>query len=253
MHAAAALILLLLVLPLLVVVPLSFTSSSLLSLPVPGWSLRWYAAFFADRRWLEATRNSFVVGLLTVAIAVPLGTLAALGLHFGRLRIRRLILAVLVAPVVTPSVITGLAMYFALARVGLANTLPGLVLAHTMLGAPYVVVSVLAGLQGMDPALLWAARGLGASPVGVLRRVLLPLLAPGVAAGAVFAFAISFDELVLTMFIAGPGQLTLPRQMFGGLRELLSPTLAAAACLIGLLSIGLLALWQRLSAREPTG
>jgi putative spermidine/putrescine transport system permease protein len=250
LNSITTVVIVLMVLPLLVVAPLSFSSSSLLSLPIPGWSMQWYAAFIHDPRWLAATRTSFLVGGLTVLAATPLGTLAALGLHFGRFPGRRLMLAAMLAPVVTPSVITGLAMYLAFARVGLTNTLPGLVLAHTVLGAPYSVAAVLAGLQGIDGSLLLAARGLGAPPRAVLRRVLAPLLAPGIAAGAVFAFAISFDELVITLFLAGPDQQTLPRQMFAGLRETLSPTLAAAACVLGLFSLALLGLWQIVRGRQ---
>ncbi len=250
LNAVTVAIVVLMVLPLLVVAPLSFSSSSLLSLPIPGWSLRWYAAFFNDPRWLAATRTSFLVGGLTVLVAAPLGTLAALGLHFGRFPGRRLVLAALVAPVVTPSVITGLAMYLAFGRVGLTSTLTGLVIAHAVLGAPYTVAAVLAGLQGFDPALLLAARGLGATAGSAFRRVLAPLLAPSIGAGAVFAFAVSFDELAITLFLAGPEQQTLPRQMFSGLRETLSPTLAAAACILGLFSLALLGLWQAVRGRD---
>lgn len=235
-------VLLFLVLPLLAVLPLSLSSSELLTLPIPGVSLRWYEAFFSDPRWLAATRTSVVVGVLTAALATTLGTLAALGLHFGRLPGRSLVLAMAAAPAVVPSVVTGLAMYLAFARVGLTSTLTGLVLAHTVMAAPYAVATVLAGLQGFDPALLRAATSLGAAPHVALRRVLAPLLAPSIATGAVFAFAISFDELIVTLFIAGPGQVTLPRQMFAGLREVLSPTLSAAAVVLALASVGLLGL-----------
>ena len=176
--------------------------------------------------------------MLTVVIAVPLGTLAALGLRFGRVPGRRFVIAVVLAPVVAPSVITGLAMYLAFAQVGLTSTMTGLVVAHVVLCAPYGFTAVLAGLQGFDASLLLAARGLGASPAGAVRRVLLPMVAPAVGAGAVFAFAISFDELVITMFLAGPEQRTLPRQMYAGLRDTISPALAAAAVLLAGASIG---------------
>ena len=243
-RAFAWAVLLFLVLPVLAVAPLSVSSSELLTLPIPGVSMRWYEAFFTDPRWLAATRTSLVVGVLSAGVATALGTLAALGLHFGRVPGRSVVLAMAVAPAVAPSVVTGLAMYLAFARVGLTSTLPGLVLAHTVMAAPYAVTTVLAGLQGFDPALLRAASSLGAPPHVVLRRVLAPLLAPSIAAGAVFAFAISFDELIVTLFIAGPGQVTLPRQMFAGLREVLSPTLSAAAVVLAVASAGLLALVQ---------
>ena len=237
-------VLLFLVLPVLAVVPLSLSSSELLTLPIPGLSLRWYEVFFTDGRWLAATRTSLVVGGLTALLATVLGTLAALGLQFGRVPGRAVLLGLLTAPVVVPSVVTGLAMYLAFAPAGLTSTLPGLVLAHTVLAAPYAVTTVLAGLQGFDPVLLRAASSLGAPPATALRRVLAPLLAPSIVTGAVFAFAISFDELIVTLFIAGPDQVTLPRQMFAGLREVLSPTLSAAAVVLAAASVGLLALVQ---------
>ncbi len=239
-----AAVLLFLVLPLLAVAPLSLSSSELLTLPIPGLSLRWYRVLFTDGRWLAAMRTSLMVGGLTMLLATSLGTLAALGLHFGRVPGRAVLLALLTAPVVVPSVVTGLALYLAFAPVGLTSTLAGLVLAHTVLAAPYALMTVLAGLQGFDPVLLRAASSLGAPPRAVLRRVLLPLLAPSVATGAVFAFAVSFDELIVTLFIAGPDQVTLPRQMFAGLREVLSPTLSAAACVLAAASVSLLTLVQ---------
>ena len=253
MRAFTGLVLALLVLPLAAIVPLSFTSSELLSLPIPGWSVRWYGEVLTDPRWLEAARTSLLLGVLTVLIAVPLGTLAALGLRFGRVPggggVRRGVIAVVLAPVVAPSVITGLAMYLAFAQVGLTSTMTGLVVAHVVLCAPYGFTAVLAGLQGFDASLLLAARGLGASPAGAVRRVLLPILAPAVGAGAVFAFAISFDELVITMFLAGPEQRTLPRQMYAGLRETISPALAAAAVLLAGASVGLLGVWRMMQRR----
>ena len=244
----AVVVLLFLVLPMLVVVPLSFTSGTLLTLPLPGLSLRWYADFFTSSRWLDATRNSMVVATSTALLATTLGTLAALGLFLGRIR-GRLPIAVLSVPLVVPSVIAGVAMYFAFARVGLTGTLAGLVVAHTVLALPYVVVTVLASLQGFDRTLLRAAASLGAPPSVVFRQVLLPMIAPAVAAGALFAFATSFDELIVALFIAGPEQFTLPRQMLAGLREFLSPTICAAAVLLSLVSLLLLALRETLTRR----
>ncbi|MCC6718071.1 MAG: ABC transporter permease [Acetobacteraceae bacterium] len=241
------LVLLFLVAPLLVVVPLSFSSGEVLTLPVPGFSLRWYADFFTAGRWLSSTRNSLVVGLHAAAFATLLGTLAAFGLFLARPGTRsRTVLALLSLPLVVPSVIAGVAMYFAFAMVGLTSTLAGLILAHTVLALPYVVVTVLAGLQGFDRTQLRAATSLGAPFHLVLRRVVLPQISPAVAAGALFAFATSFDELIVALFIAGPEQFTLPRQMLAGLREFLSPTICAAAVLLTLMSLLLLALHQAL-------
>ena len=144
-------------------------------------------------------------------------------------------------------------MYFAFAMVGLTSTLSGLILAHTVLALPYVVVTVLASLQGFDRTLLRAATSLGAPFHVVLRRVVLPLIAPAVGAGALFAFATSFDELIVALFIAGPEQFTLPRQMLAGLREFLSPTVCAAAVLLTLVSLVLLGLHQALLGAKAPG
>jgi putative spermidine/putrescine transport system permease protein len=238
-----------LVLPILAVLPLSFSSGELLTLPVPDYSLRWYRDFFANPRWLLATRNSFVVGIATVLVATPLGTLAAMGLHLGDFRGKAVVLALLTTPMVAPVIVSAVAMYFAFARVGLAGTLAGLVLAHAVLALPFVVVTVLAALQQVDAGLLRAAASLGAPPGMALRRVVLPLAGPGIGAGAIFAFATSFDELVVALFIAGSGQFTLPRQMYSGIHENLSPTICAAAVLLVLCSLLLFGVSEWLRAR----
>ena len=237
-----ALILLFLVAPIVVVFPLSLSSGELLVLPTPGYSLRWYEDFFTSSRWLSATWNSFVVGIATMILATLLGTLAAFGIFLGRFPGKALLLAILSLPMVTPVLVTAIAMYFSLSLVGLGATLTDLILAHTVLSVPFVLLTVLASLQTFDQNLLRAAASLGANPAIAFRRVVLPLIAPGVATGALFAFATSFDELIVALFIASPGQFTLPHQMYAGLREFLSPTIAAAAVLLILFSVLLLAL-----------
>lgn len=236
-----AIVLVFLMAPIVVVFPLSFSSGELLTLPTPGYSLRWYDDFFSSSKWLLATRNSFVVGIATAILATALGTLAALGIFLGRFRGKAFIVALMSTPMVVPVVVTAIAMYFAFSFVGLNNTLTGLVVAHTVLSVPYVLITVLATLQTFDRNLLKAAATLGAPPHVAFRRVLLPLIAPGVATGALFAFATSFDELVVAIFVSGPQQFTLPRQMYAGLREFLSPTIASAAVLLILCSLLLLA------------
>ncbi len=235
-----ALLLLLLVAPVLVVLPLSFSSGTLLALPVPGWSWRWYEDFFTGGPWMLATRNSFEVAAMTALLATPLGTAAAIGLRLGRFRGRAIVLALLTAPLAVPIVVTAVALYFAFARIGLNGTLAGLILAHTVLALPYVVLTVLAALRDFDPLLPRAAASLGAPAWFAFRAVTLPLIAPSVAASALFAFAISFDDLIVALFVAGPEQFTLPRRMLAGLRESLDPTLCAAAVLLTAVSLLLL-------------
>jgi len=238
---ATAAVLFFLIAPIVVIFPLSLSSGELLTLPVPGYSLRWYEDFFTSSKWLLATRNSFIVGIATAVVATTLGTAAALGIFLGRFRGKAVLVALLSTPMVVPVVVTAVAMYFAFSLVGLNNSLAGLVIAHTVLSVPYVLITVLATLQTFDRNLLKAAATLGAPPHVAFRRVVLPLIAPGVATGALFAFATSFDELVVAIFVSSPGQFTLPRQMYAGLREFLSPTIAATAVMLVICSLVLLA------------
>ena len=235
----AIVVLLFLLAPLIVVLPLSFSANEMMSLPVRDVSWRWYRDFFTDDHWRMASRNSLLVGLATTALATSLGTLAAIGIRLGG-RQARVVLTLLCLPIVVPSVIAGLAIYLVFAQLRLVNTLAGMVLAHSVLALPYVVLTVHASLRDFDPQLLRAAASLGAKPAMTLRTIVLPLLAPAIGAGAVFAFTISFDELIVALFVAGPEQFTLPRQMLASAREYLSPTLAVAAVLVSLASLLLL-------------
>jgi putative spermidine/putrescine transport system permease protein len=242
-------VLLFLLLPILVVIPLSFSSGSFLSYPLPGVSLRWYASFFASDFWLPALRNSLVVGLASAALATLVGVPAAFGLWHPRLPARRMILAVFLAPLAVPAIVVAVALLLSFGPLGLANSFTGLVIAHAMLGVPFVVITVLASLARFDPVLLRAAASCGAGPWRGFFRVCLPRILPGVAAGAVFAFATSLDETVVVLFLAGPAQRTLPRQMFAGLNDEISLTIMAAATLMVLLSAALLGAVARL--RRP--
>jgi putative spermidine/putrescine transport system permease protein len=247
--AVTALVLAFLMAPMLAALWLSFSPTELLRFPPPGLSLRWYQDFLANERWVLATRNSLVVAAATMAVATMLGTAAALGLHLGRFRFRGLILALLTLPMVTPFIVTAAALFFAFSAIGIAGTLTGLVLGHTVVAVPFVVISVLASLATFDPNLLRAAASLGAPPLMALRRVLLPRIWPGIAAGAVFAFATSLDEFVITLFLAGPGQFTLPRQMYANVREYMTPTILAAASLLFLASFVMLLVTEALRKR----
>jgi putative spermidine/putrescine transport system permease protein len=247
-----ALVCVFLVAPIISIIPLSFSSGSFLSYPVPGFSLKWYAEVFAPRPWMFALKNSLIVGAGATVLATTLGTLAAIGLARGRLPGREAITGFLISPMVVPLIITGVGVYFFFAELGLNASYPGLILAHSVLAVPFVVITVTATLEGFDPTLVRAAQSLGAGPLTTFRKVTLPLISPGVASGAVFAFAISFDEVVVTVFVAGPAQRTLPREMFAGLRENISPAILAVATLlvvIALLLMVTVALLKRRSDR----
>ncbi len=239
-----------LVLPLFVIVPLSFNAGSFFSFPMPGWSLRWYQEVWQSELWWRALQNSLVVGALATALATVLGTLAAIGFHLARFPGQKLLMALILSPMIVPVVIVAAGVYFFYLELGLVNSLFGLALAHATLGAPFVVVTVSATLAGFDRNLIRAAQSLGAGPLVVLRRIMIPLLAPGIVSGALFAFVTSFDELVIALFLTGPAQRTLPRQMFDGIRENLSPSILAVATLLILLAALLLVCAELLRRRN---
>lgn len=227
-----AAVLLFLIVPILVIVPLSFNSSSFLSYPLSGFSFRWYQTFFHSQEWLNSLMNSLMVAPLATLLATVLGVLASMGLVRGEFRGKGLVMAILISPMVAPVVIIAVGMFFFFAKLSLLNSYLGLVLAHALLGVPFVVITVVAVLKSYDTNLSRAAASLGAPPFLAFRKVTLPLIAPGVFSGALFAFAASFDEVVVTLFLASPRQRTLPIQMFAGIRENLDPTIAAAATLM---------------------
>jgi putative spermidine/putrescine transport system permease protein len=225
-------VLVFLVAPIAVIVPLSFSSGSFFHYPLPGFSLRWYEDFFTSPFWLFALKNSLFLGSVSASLATVLGTLAAIGLWRANFALRGVILAVLISPMVVPVVIVAVGAYFAFAPLHLTDGFTGLIMVHTALGAPFVVITVLATLSGFDRNLLRAASVCGADPIIAFFRVMLPAILPGIASGAVFAFATSFDEVVVVLLMGGPEQRTLPRQMFAGINDNISLTITAAATLL---------------------
>jgi putative spermidine/putrescine transport system permease protein len=246
----AGLVLVFLIAPIGVIVPLSFSAGSFLHFPLPGVSLRWYEDFFTSDLWLPALKNSLIVGTGATLIATTLGTLAAVGFWRARFPLRRLMFGVLLAPLVVPVVIVAVGVYFAFAKVGLVDGYLGLTLAHAALGAPFVLVTVLSTLSGFDRNLLNAAASLGAPPLLAFRKVALPIIFPGVFSGALFAFATSFDEVVVALLLTGPGQRTLPRQMFAGINDNISLTITAAGTMLILLACVLLVVAETLRRRS---
>ena len=246
-------VLLFLVAPILTIVPLSFSSGSFFYYPLPGLSLRWYHDFFTSSFWLSSLKNSLIIGTSATVLATVLGTMAALGIWRARFPAQALVLAMLISPMVVPVVIIAVGVYFAFAPLGLTDGYLGLILAHATLGVPFVVITVLATLSAFDRTLLRAAESLGASQLTTFRRVMLPLILPGVASGAVFAFAASFDEVVVVLLMAGPAQRTLPRQMFAGINDNISLTIAAAATMLIAISFVLMALVGWLQRRNSRG
>ncbi len=236
--------------PILAIVPLSFSSGAYLTYPLPGLSLRWYADFLSSPRWMVSLKNSAIIGVASALLSMVFGTLAALGLAQWKSKWKPLVLAVVLSPMVVPVVITAVGVYFFFAPLGLTGNYLGLILVHTALATPFVVITVSATLQGFDMTLARAAASLGAPPLLTFRKVILPLILPGLASGALFAFATSFDEVVTVLFLAGPDQRTLPREMFSGIRENISPTITAVAVVLTVISIGLLTVIELLRRRN---
>lgn len=246
-----------LVLPLLVIVPLSFNAEpyftfteGMLRLDGEAYSLRWYRSILENPEWSKAIGNSFLIGVFATLVATVLGTLAALGLNHPRLPFRQAISALLISPMVTPVIIVAVGVFFFYSSMGLAQTHLGLILAHAMLGAPFVVITVTATLAGFDQTLMRAATSLGAGPLTAFMRIKLPLISPGVLTGALFAFIASFDEVVVVLFLGGVDQRTIPRQMWSGIREEISPTILAIATLLIVFAILLLLAVELLQRRN---
>jgi putative spermidine/putrescine transport system permease protein len=217
--------------PLATVLPLAFTSSVFLSYPIPSFSLKWFGELVTADAWRRSITNSLVIGAGTVLLATSLGTLAALGLRY-RVTFAGPLRALFLLPLVVPAVVLGVGMQTLFVQVGLANTYIGVIAAHTVVSVPFVFVTVSAALDGIDRRIEYAALSLGATPRTVFQRITLPLALPGILSGAAFAFATSLDEVVLTLFVAGPNQRTLARQMFSTMRENISPAIAAATYVI---------------------
>lgn len=236
-----------LIAPLIAILPLAFTSSVFLTYPIPGYSMRWFDELASAEVWRMSIVNSLIIGTGTTLLAGTLGTLAALGLRNAGLVLPGLFRTAFLLPMVVPAVVLGVGMQVFFVHLGLANSYAGVIAAHSVVAVPFVVVSVTASLAGIDRRVERAAASLGAGPLTVFRRVTLPLALPGILSGAVFAFATSLDEVVLTLFVAGPNQRTLARQMFSSIRENISPAIAAAAFLfiIGTLLIAAVAVLVR--------
>ena len=231
-----------LIAPLFVILPLSFNaeqyihfSSKMLALDPEGFSLRWYEDMIYGTKnpWGLATKNSLIIAFFATIGSTILGTVAALGLSSRHMPYKAAFMALLISPMIVPLIISGTAIFFFMAKVGLAATHTGIVLSHIILGTPFVVITVTATLSGFDHSVTRAAASLGSNPVNTFMKITLPLIMPGVISGALFAFVTSFDEVVVVLFLAGLENTTIPIQMWVRLREQLSPTImAVATCLI---------------------
>ena len=272
-----ALIFLFLIAPILIIIPLSFNAEpyftfteKMLTFDPEGYSLRWYdnlltfgmtapdalrdGSWWADvwnnARWVQAAKNSVIIGFFSTILATVLGTIAALGLARPEMPFRKAIMAMLISPMIVPIIITATGLFFFYSATGLAGSYLGVVLAHATLGIPFVIITVTATLMGFDRSLLRASANLGAGPVTTFFKVQLPLITPGVVSGALFAFVTSFDEVVVVLFIGSHEQQTIPRQMWNGIREQISPSILAVATILVIFSVCLLTVVELLRRRS---
>ncbi len=277
LRVICGLIFLFLMAPILIVIPLSFNAepyftftAKMLSLDPEGYSTRWYdllltfgmdnpetirdtnwwSDVWENAAWVRATKNSLVIGFFSTILATGLGTLAALGLSRPEMPYRRAIMAVLISPMIVPIIITATGLFFFYSTTGLANSYPGIIMAHATLGIPFVIITVTATLVGFDHSLTRAAASLGATPSRAFFKIIMPLILPGVISGALFAFVTSFDEVVVVLFIADFDQQTIPRQMWNGIREQISPAILSVATILVIFSTLLLATVELLRRRS---
>ena len=256
-----------LVMPLIAVIPISFSSSpfleftpGMIALDPEAFSLRWYKLLIGDcsdpgittvcsDRWSIGAQNSLFIGIIATLLATTLGIMAALGLSRPYMPFRKAIMAIMISPLIVPLIITASGVFFFFAKLNLVATFTGLIFAHTILGLPFVVITVTATLVGYDHNLTRAAASLGGGPLRNFFKVEMPLILPGVISGALFAFITSFDEVVIVLFVGGPEQFTLPRQMWSGIRQEISPTILSAATILVIISILLLTTVELLRRR----
>lgn len=264
-----------LIAPIVIVIPLSFNATpyfsfteGMLSLDPEAFSIRWYedvlrngmaapdaiegwwADMWNNAQWIRAIKNSFIIGFFATILATGLGTLAAIGLARSEMPFKGPIMAMLISPMIVPLVITASGLFYSFSQVGLDRSYFGLILAHAVLGTPFVIITVTATLVGFDKSLIRASASMGASSVTTFFKVQMPLILPGVISGALFAFITSFDEVVVVLQMADVSQRTIPRQMFSGIREQISPTILAVATILVIISIGLLATLEMLRRRS---
>ena len=245
LYIVAALVLAFLIVPTLIVIPMSFSESQYLEFPPREWSLRWYRNYFASTAWMQATVTSFQAGVLTTLLATPLGTLAAYGLFASRYRWAHMIHVLMITPIIVPVILVAIAVFYVYVKLKLVNSLTGIVLAHSMLAIPLVIMIVTSALKSYDMNQEMVARSLGASRARAFLSVTLPQIRFAVISGALLAFLTSFDEVVLAMFVSGGSNSTLTRNMFLALRDQIDPTIAAISTLMIVVTTVLLALSQR--------
>jgi putative spermidine/putrescine transport system permease protein len=230
----------LLIIPTVIVIPMSFSDSQYLEFPPQNWSLRWYHEYIETPRWVNATITSFKVAFLTMLVATPLGILAAYGLYVSGSRLARLLFFIMMTPMIVPVILIAIGTFYVFGKLGLVNSITGLVLAHTVLSVPIVMIIFTSALSTYDLNQERVAQSLGSTRFRAFFEITLPQLKFSVVTAALLAFLTSFDEVIISIFLSGGGNSTLTKQMFSALRDYIDPTIAAISTLMILLSTGLM-------------
>ena len=249
LYIVAAIILFLLVIPTFIVMPMSFSDSQYLEFPPENWSVRWYEVYFGSNKWMNATVTSLQVGVLTMLVATPIGTMAAYALFVSGHRASRAVFTMLITPMIVPVILIAIGTFYAYGRVGLNNTITGLVIAHTVLAAPLVMIVITSALRNYDLNQERVARSLGATRVKAFFVITLPQIKFSIVTSALLSFLTSFDEVIISIFVSGGSNATLTKHMFAALRDYIDPTIAAISTIMILISTTLLLAVQFIDRR----
>jgi ABC-type spermidine/putrescine transport system permease subunit II len=237
-----ALLCLVLILPIAIVIVLAFSGGTFLKFPPDSYSLRWFVAFLGDERWRASLWSSLEIATIACVVATVIGFGASYALVRGRFRLKKLVLSLSLLPIIAPTIVTSIAMYFMSVRLGLVGSLVWVGVCHAVIALPVVLLILIAALQSVDPDLERAALSLGCGRFRMLRKVVVPIALPGIVSAALFAFLTSFDELVISLFLTNNRTQTLPVRIWNSLHLEVEPTIAAvSAFLIGVTGIVLTA------------
>ena len=240
LYCLSTIIMCLLIIPTVIVIPMSFSDSQYLEFPPQNWSLRWYNEYIETPRWVNATITSFKVAFLTMLVATPLGIMAAYGLYVSGSRLGKMLFFIMMTPMIVPVILIAIGTFYVFGKIGLVNSITGLVLAHTVLSVPIVMIIITSALSTYDLNQERVAQSLGSTRIRAFFEITLPQLKFSVLTAALLAFLTSFDEVIISIFLSGGGNSTLTKQMFSALRDYIDPTIAAISTLMILLSTGLM-------------
>jgi len=250
LYIVAAIIMLLLVIPSFIVIPMSFSNSQYLEFPPETWSMRWYSEYLESSKWMRATVTSVKVGILTMLVATPIGTMAAYALFVSGHRAARAIFAFLITPMIVPVILIAIGTFYVFGRVGLNNSITGLVLAHTVLAAPLIMIIITSALRNYDLNQERVARSLGATRTRAFFLITLPQIKFSIVTAALLSFLTSFDEVIISIFVSGGKNATLTKHMFSALRDFIDPTIAAISTIMILISTVLLLATQLIDRKK---